>query len=431
MRIDLPTLYAVSTLATTVSGLMLLFSWLQNRSATTLAWWGSATLVLVAAGSLLALRGVISDPLSIIAGNCLWLGAYGMMWCGARAFEGRSPRPVLAAAGAVAWLALCQSETFGATPELRVRVFSAITLAYALLIPWEYWRARDPRPMSRWPAIVLLLIQAVLYAARIPLAERLVFPIAPDNVGVLIPLGIVGLLLHFFCMAFLVMAMVKERLELQFRHAALVDPLTGIANRRAFFDRGERILARIGANGGSAALLMIDLDLFKRVNDTLGHEAGDRVLCAFCGVAAELLRPTDLLARTGGEEFACLLPGTATADAVRVAERIRLGFAAHAAPIGTSDILTVSIGVATTASSGYALAALMHAADRALYAAKANGRNRVEWVKDGDPGADGRLTEYGRLVDETPIAANSPAPDDHPRASGRNGSGQRDTADAA
>jgi diguanylate cyclase (GGDEF)-like protein len=384
MYIDLPTLYAVAALATAVTGLMLLFSWLQNRNAMTLAWWGNATLVLVAGGVLVSLRNVVPAPLSIIAGNGLWLAAYGMMWCGARVFAGRRPRLLLAVAGAVAWVVLCQSEAFYGTPVLRIRVFSAITLAYALLIPWEYWRLRDPRPMSRWPAIVLLLIQAAFYILRIPLADRITFPIAPDDVGVLIPLGIVTLLLHYSCMAFLVMAMVKERLELQLRRDALVDPLTGIANRRAFFDRGNRILARVGASRGSVALLMIDLDLFKRINDSLGHEAGDRVLRAFSGITASLLRPTDLFARTGGEEFACLLPNVTTADAVRVAERIRLLVAAHAPAIGMPGALTVSIGVATATAAGYGLDSLMETADRALYAAKANGRNRVEAAAEDD-----------------------------------------------
>ncbi|MDC7785959.1 GGDEF domain-containing protein [Rhodoplanes sp. TEM] len=382
MRIDLPTLYAVAAFATAVSGLMLLASWLQNRNATTLAWWGGGTLVQVTGGVLIALHGSVPDTAAIVGGNALWLAALGMMWCGARAFEGRRPRLGAALLGAIVWVALCQSEAFYGTPVLRIRVFATIGLVYALLIPWEYWRGRPPRPVSRWAVIALMLVQALLYLLRLPLAERLVYPVVSEDAGVLISLGVGALLLHGVCMAFLVITMVKERLELQLRHDALVDPLTGIANRRAFVEHGERLLTRAAGEGCSTALLMIDLDLFKRINDTLGHDAGDAVLRFFCTTTDGLLRPTDLFARTGGEEFACLLPGASILEAVQVADRIRVRFAAQSRRHGFKDGLTVSIGAATTLTSGRRLTALMGNADRALYAAKANGRNRVEWSPD-------------------------------------------------
>jgi diguanylate cyclase (GGDEF)-like protein len=386
MHIDLPTLYLLAMLTSVFNGLMLLFSWLQNRTAMTLAWWGSAILVLVTGGALIALRGVVPDPLSIVVGNGLWLGAYGMMWCGARVFEGRRPRLMAAAAGAVLWAILCQSDTFYGSQAQRVCAFSAINTVYALLIPLEYWRAQDPRPASRWLAIVLLLLQAAFYAVRIPFAERFVFPVAPGDTNVLHPLWVTALFVHTACMSFLVMVMVKERLELHLRRVALIDPLTGIANRRAFYDQGKRILARVSADGGSAALLMIDLDFFKRINDTYGHDAGDRALCAFCTCTTAVLRPTDLFARTGGEEFACLLPNATLTEALEVAERIRRRFASQTSANGLSqDGLTVSVGVATAVSCGYTLDQLLDAADRALYAAKANGRNRVEWITDDQP----------------------------------------------
>jgi diguanylate cyclase (GGDEF)-like protein len=383
MRIDLPTLYLLAMLSGTFNGLMLLLSWLHNRTAVTLAWWGSALLVLVVGGALTVLRGVVPDPLSIVVGNGLWIGAYGMMWCAARVFEGRRPCLMVTAAGALGWAILCQSEIFYGSQVMRIGAFSAINTVYALLIPFEYWRARTERPASRRVAILLLLLQAVFYALRIPLAERFVFPVPPGDESVLVPVWATGLLLHVVCMSFLVMVMVKERLELHLRHIALVDPLTGVANRRAFFDQGERMLARMSADRRPAALLMIDLDFFKRINDTYGHEVGDRALCAFCDATTALLRPTDLFARTGGEEFVCLLPNVSMSEAIDTAERIRHRFATQTRSTGfLQDGLTVSVGIAAPASCGYVLDTLMEAADRALYTAKANGRNRVEWVRD-------------------------------------------------
>jgi diguanylate cyclase (GGDEF)-like protein len=387
MRIDLPTLYLLTMLTGVFNGLMLLFSWLQNRTAMTLAWWGSAMLVLAVGGALIALRGVVPDPLSIVVGNGLWLAAYGMMWCAARVFEGRKPHFAAAAAGALLWAILCQSETFYTTQTLRICVFSAINTVYTLLIPLEYWRAQDPQPASRWVAIVVSLLQAVFYALRIPFADRFVFSVPANEVSMLVPIWVTALSLHMAGMSFLAMVMVKERLELELRRVALLDPLIGIANRRAFFDCGERMLVRAKADHHTAALLMIDLDFFKRINDTHGHDVGDRVLRAFGACTTALLRPADLFARTGGEEFACLLPNITMAEALEVAERIRRRFAS---PTIRTELLpnglTVSVGVASTHACGYKLDTLMIAADRALYTAKANGRNRVEWV------ADDRLT---------------------------------------
>jgi diguanylate cyclase (GGDEF)-like protein len=170
--------------------------------------------------------------------------------------------------------------------------------------------------------------------------------------------------------------MSKERAELEQRKAALTDPLTGIANRRAFFDRGGPLLAWAQADRRSAALLLFDLDRFKEVNDTAGHHAGDRVLQAFCDLVAGSIKPGDLFGRLGGEEFACLLANASMAHALHIAERLRREFAAMRLP--DLDVNpTVSVGVAIANEAGRSLPALLAIADRALYRAKAEGRNRV------------------------------------------------------
>ena len=95
---------------------------------------------------------------------------------------------------------------------------------------------------------------------------------------------------------------------------------------RVHRDAASALLQRTLAEGKPAAVLVLDLDLFKNINDTFGHQTGDRVLCAFCETASETLRPNDLFGRMGGEEFACLLPGASAANALQVAERIRASF---------------------------------------------------------------------------------------------------------
>jgi diguanylate cyclase (GGDEF)-like protein len=179
-----------------------------------------------------------------------------------------------------------------------------------------------------------------------------------------------------FCLPFLRVAMSKERTELEQRKAALTDALTGVANRRAFFDFGERLLARTLADRRPAALLLFDLDRFKEVNDTAGHEAGDTLLRAFARLVAGSVRPGDLFSRVGGEEFACLLPNVSMDEALQIAERLRTAFGTMRFP-GVMPSATVSVGIAMTTGACRTLPALMSTADRALYRAKAEGRNRV------------------------------------------------------
>jgi diguanylate cyclase (GGDEF)-like protein len=182
--------------------------------------------------------------------------------------------------------------------------------------------------------------------------------------------------ISFFTM--LMVSMTKERLELEQRNFALADPLTGLLNRRAFIREGVLMARRAQHGNEPLALLMLDIDHFKSVNDRFGHNVGDRVLMTFASVAQASLRSTDLLYRIGGEEFCFLLPDTNLADAISVADRVREDFAGHAfeTPKGRATS-TVSIGVATAEQVGFDIEKLLAAADAAVYEAKARGRNRV------------------------------------------------------
>lgn len=159
---------------------------------------------------------------------------------------------------------------------------------------------------------------------------------------------------------------------------ALTDVLTALPNRRAFTSRLEEELARSGRHDHSIALLLIDVDEFKAINDTYGHEAGDDVLRAVGVSLREVSRAGDVLARLGGDEFGLALSHTDVSGAVLVAERIRATFAALCA--GLNVPCTLSIGVSS--SDGTPRAALMVAADRALYRGKRSGRDCVE-IWDG------------------------------------------------
>jgi diguanylate cyclase (GGDEF)-like protein len=283
----------------------------------------------------------------------------------------------LLAAGAAIWLVAFQFEGFAQSLQARVALVSAITATYALLSACELWHARDRELISRWPTLALIVMHAGFLLARIPFAQTLaVAAITGQPHGAVVPVMAFQMLFTTFCLAFLRVAMSKERAEQEQRRAALTDSLTGVANRRAFFDRGAPLLDWAIADRRSAALLLFDLDRFKEVNDTAGHQAGDRVLKAFSDLAVASIRPGDLFGRLGGEEFACLLANASMAQALHIAERLRRDFAAMRLP-GLDVNATVSVGVAMASEAGRNLPALLAIADRALYRAKADGRNRV------------------------------------------------------
>ncbi|NMO23636.1 diguanylate cyclase, partial [Pyxidicoccus fallax] len=162
------------------------------------------------------------------------------------------------------------------------------------------------------------------------------------------------------------------------------DALTGLFNRRYFEERLNEEFARSRRYGSPLSLVMLDIDHFKRINDTYGHPFGDQVLKAVAHTSRSRLREVDLLARYGGEELIALLPETGPEDALKVCERVREAIAAleleEACPGGAPRPvrLTASLGVATVPAADLTSAeALLRAADISLYAAKGAGRNRV------------------------------------------------------
>jgi len=383
MALDFHTLFLFAVFASVISGLLLLLSWLQNRSVMALAFWAGALLVGSIGIAFLATRGDLSDVWSITVANALIAGAYGIMWSGARIFDNRPASVPLMLGGAIIWVAACQFEAFFAAPIARVVLMSAIVVGYSVLTAWEFWRGRDESPLSRIPIVVFLLIHAAIVVIRVPLAGSLAVPMAPQNIYVgWWTFAMFEAVFFSFCAAYLLGGIARERTVLRYKHASLIDPLTGVENRRAFLERGEKLLQRMAFDRLPVVLLLFDLDKFKTINDTFGHQVGDEVLNAFCRVATAALRPGDLFGRLGGEEFAALLPHAALEKGLDVAERIRAGFAATVLNSAARTFnATVSIGVAMSSDSG--LISLLTAADRALYRAKENGRNRTEHAGAG------------------------------------------------
>jgi diguanylate cyclase (GGDEF)-like protein len=427
MHLDQQTVFVVTSIIAATLGALLVFTWLQARTLLALLWWGGAFLLVSVGIVMIAARGKIPDFWSLQVGLAIALVNLGMIWTGARVFNGRPAMPYALLGGAVLWLGLCQVEVFATSPLSRVATSAIIVTLYAWLAAFELWRDRAEQLISRWPAIVVLAVHGLISLLRIPLT--LSDPMGGDpwlvvNSWQAIPE--LWRLVYFPALGFILLAMAKERSELRHRNASLIDPLTQLANRRAFFEGAMRRMRRQARVNAPIAVLLFDLDHFKWVNDRFGHAVGDRALCIFAETAVASLRPEDLVARIGGEEFAAILSGAEMSAAISAAERVRAAFVQAAGEINGVPVAgSVSIGVASANAAEVELDALIARADGALYLAKARGRNRVETAGEDARRLDGPIADALKcgapLSAGVPPATQPPQPVSHAAFAGKDG----------
>ena len=396
--LDVSTLFMVTMHIEIMLGLLLFFAWAQNFSKRALAWWGSAHLLRATSIMLLGLYGTVPDSLSIDFANAVLFGSFALTWCGARVFDRRSPEPALALVGVAVWLLACRLQAFTTMVELRALVGSGIVTAYTWATAYEFWRGRDEALVSRWPAIFMLFAHGALFLLRTPIGAMA--HVAPGNnlamSGWLELLSLEGLLFTI-SIAFILLAMAKERTEYRHRTAARTDPLTGIANRRGFLEQ-TALSRRATAGTQPAAVLLFDLDHFKTINDRYGHAVGDRTLKIFADIAKAHVGTGGTVGRWGGDEFVAVLTNTTRDIAATVAERIQAALEHAAADIdGRMVGATVSTGMAFSSNGAFELPAMLLKADQALYRAKADGRNRLAIS----------VPEAARAGDEEPPSATN------------------------
>jgi len=375
MSIDFKTLFLLTLDVEAMLGVLLLFSWMQNRAVRAVAWWGCANLLRSLSIGLYGMYGVLPDVITITAADVILFSSYAVTWTGARIFDGRSPRPGSLITGATVWLLACQFPEFSQASAIRASLSAGIIATFMWLTAYEFWRGRAEGLLSRWPAIFILFANGAVFLLRSPLIAQLAWQ-TDEGVFSSAWLTVISTesLLATISTAFILLAMAKERVELRHKTAAKTDALTGLANRGSFFQEAARLIA---SGNRPVALLMIDLDHFKSINDQFGHAVGDKVLKIFAQTSVGNLRPTDLVGRLGGEEFAVLLMNASQEGALLVAERLRSAFAAAAATVDGLPIhATASVGLSLL-HSGQDMSALLDLADQALYRAKATGRNRV------------------------------------------------------
>jgi diguanylate cyclase (GGDEF)-like protein len=376
MGLDLFTLMVMAQMVSIVCGLLFLIEAVRGRSRSS---WSFAWAFLCAPIAALFYIGAGSD-LHLVrlypVGNGIAAVTVAMTWCGARCVNRR--RPYFSGALAVPFfmtLAMLATERHldawsGAYP------FFACFAAFSLAAAAEFWRGRENEARTRNASILAAIctFNAVFYALR-GLGLWLLGPDDPIFRAALGPeTATVVLTLLVVVSSFSLIALGKERSDALLMYAATHDGMTGLFNRGEFFRRAEELFVKLARDQKPVAVLLMDLDHFKKINDTHGHRAGDRVLAAFAGTAKKEIGPRGLCCRYGGEEFAAVLPGMTREEAVEQAERLRVAFC----EAWETESLrpTVSIGVVSAIATSK-LSELLERADRQLYLAKASGRNRT------------------------------------------------------
>ncbi|MCA3255931.1 MAG: GGDEF domain-containing protein [Alphaproteobacteria bacterium] len=373
MVLDPPTLIVSAGMSAGVLFVVLVVSWLQDRTTTALLWW-SAALAIAASGLVLYTSAArASDPAREF-GNAMFLLASGCVYAGACRFNRRPISPAIMLAAPIAWLAAVW--TVEMSFAARVSYGSILFAALAIASAWEFWRG--DRLIFQRGAAVIMSMQATFFLARIASGPAIFMEgggESLDNNWATV-MG-VSSLLYVNVIGYFMLGMAKERADIANRRAALSDPLTGVGNRRGFLAAGERLLAQ--AKGAPVTLLLFDLDHFKAVNDRHGHSIGDDVLVGFCDVLRAELPASAVIGRMGGEEFAVTIVGAEAGRALDIAESVRTRFARDwGVRDGLAIEATVSAGIAADPIGVTGLVTLLSRADSALYRAKAAGRDRIE-----------------------------------------------------
>src|SRR5215510_11396066 len=218
MQLDVNTLFLVTIYVEAILGLLLLFAWTQNPSIRGVAWWGCAHLMRAMSIVLFGMFGSVSQAISIDFANALLFLSFAVTWTGARIFDGRKVLPLAIIGGPLAWLIVAHLPVIGTQFEIRFLVASGIITTYTWLTAYEFWRGRSEPLVSRWPAIFMLFAHGSLFLLRTPLAAMLPWPpVSEQFQSVWLTVLSFEALMFTISIAFILLAMAKERTEFQHR----------------------------------------------------------------------------------------------------------------------------------------------------------------------------------------------------------------------
>ncbi|MCX7156186.1 MAG: GGDEF domain-containing protein [Rhodocyclales bacterium] len=375
MILDMRTIVVMLVVSSVLMAITLAVGTKMGRAAGFVKW--NAGLGLLALGwVLVAARGVLPDLVGVALADAMLVAGLCTLLAGLIEFNDRTaPRLLLIAPGPLVFALLIPLvRDYGDVTLLMgvalAMIFGAMAIESTRLGP-RAGPARWMLALACFASAVMLMMRAVDIWLRPDLYPN-VFATNNMHAAAFIVLFASTIVIP---LAFLLMH--RERAAAKLYELATTDPLTGLFNRRAFCELAEREFARARRLQSPHAVLMMDLDLFKRVNDEYGHQAGDRVLVGFAAVVKRCFRIEDLAGRYGGEEFCVVLPGATMEKAIMIAERLR--GAVSQRPLGDLPrAITISIGIAACSGTAEAsVDAAIGRADEALYRAKQEGRDRV------------------------------------------------------
>ncbi len=382
MNLDTTTLIVAGSFVAAFTGLVLIAARTQIPATPALVWWAAANFVTSAGIACAALRPPLGDVPPETAGLAmLGLGPV-LVWTGFRRFNHRHRPWLLLTICAIILAATAITADAGDLSGVTFLAFgSSVAFLGASVV--ELWRGRREQLNSRWSLMGFLIVNAVVYAGGLIELASGQYAVGSDPAlrswfGLIYFEGLV----YLIGTAVFMVLMCAERSERHKVKAARKDSLTGIANRGDFLEGAERLLQRARSDGTSFSVIMFDLDEFKSINDTFGHNAGDAVIRRFAEIARSMLRPTDLFGRYGGEEFVVALPKATIEAAYVIAERIRYAFSTAALVVDDQAIPTSVSGGVAAAGVDTTIDLIVRAADSALYRAKRLGRNRIERTGD-------------------------------------------------
>ncbi len=379
-KFDLKTIIFMSMLLTFMLSMLLAITRSHHKEVRGPGYWAVGNLV-VGLGMVLVLIQLDAPKLLFLPGMALIGAGLSLYLNGIQAFNGNIPNHRIPIA---IFLLLVAIDGYFMLVNYDLRtavVLSALVFAGVYLACARLTFSRDEGIVGTlfWIASSLFLIMALLMLIRAFAASKVdvsvfdAFATWPVNAYTFM----LGAVSQFFISSVFVL-MLSYRLNQNLESIATIDGLTGILNRRGLEDSALKMQGICKRINLSMAVLVIDMDYFKKVNDKHGHLFGDDVLRRLAKVVNDILRSGDVFGRYGGEEFCVFLPNTTEKDAAGLAERIRAGVEKALHEVNHTVIKgTVSIGVADSVRAGYDFKGLVAAADSALYTAKNNGRNRV------------------------------------------------------